>query len=47
MSFCHSKSIFSVFVLLPVDRDSVMDRFPVTGVLPNVFSQDGESTCSP
>jgi len=40
---CHSNRIFSVFVLSPVDRGTVMDRLPVTGVLPNVFSQDGES----
>jgi hypothetical protein len=41
---CHSKSIFSVFVYSQVDRDTVMDRLPVTGVLTNVISQDGEST---
>jgi hypothetical protein len=39
----RSKGIFSVFVLSPVDRDTVMERLPGTVVVPNVFSQDGES----
>jgi len=44
---CHSKRLFSVFVLSPVDRGTVMDGHHVTGVLPNVFSQDGRSTWGP